>query len=167
MTDTKLFALKKDTKEALKQKLGLPKKNVALGYIIIEDQDTKKSLLDAIAHLDAHFICIWQGSEGSSKNVVCVESIDEADLTGCDFFLSDDSIDSLSSFIQKWVTPVVSKNCNIGSLLTQFNPVKSEWNAFLYTDVNIWNLFGSVVRYLENYRFVYDNKALVGNVVKI
>ena len=44
--------------------------------------------------------------------------------------------------------------------------MRSEWNAYFYDESNKWSIFSSIVKYMENYTFPFDNKNLVKNVVK-
>ena len=166
MDTEKLFTLKRDTKQNIKGKLGLPKKDIALGYIDISDESLRNKLCEGFENIDAHFIVTWSIT-ASSKNIISLEKIQDSDIIGYDFFLTDSDVENFATFIEKWVTPLLSKDCNVASLLQPYNPMKSSGNAFLYDSVNIWNLFACVVRYLENYRFPYDNKVLVQNVLKI
>jgi hypothetical protein len=37
----------------------------------------------------------------------------------------------------------------------------------MFKQENSWDIFYSIIRYLENYKFPYDNKALVKNILDI
>ena len=45
--------------------------------------------------------------------------------------------------------------------------MKNIWNSYLYDTLNEWSIFYSIVRYLENYKYTYDNKSLIRNVLDI
>jgi hypothetical protein len=51
--------------------------------------------------------------------------------------------------------------------LTEFNASKVEWNAFIFESNALCDIYYAIIRYLENYKFPYDNKALVKNVLDI
>ena len=70
-------------------------------------------------------------------------------------------------YIEKWITPIVLRKNNISTNLTEFNPLQNEWNSFFYEELNKWSIFYSIVRYMENFKFPFDNKNLVKNVLKV
>jgi hypothetical protein len=45
--------------------------------------------------------------------------------------------------------------------------MKSEGNAFLYDMYDEWSIFYALIKYVENTKFPFDNKALIENVYKI
>jgi hypothetical protein len=68
----------------------------------------------------------------------------------------------MTKYIKKWITPIVLKNKEF----IEFNPLKNEWNAFFYETLDKWSIFYTIVRYMENYKFPFDNKNLVTNLLK-
>jgi hypothetical protein len=45
--------------------------------------------------------------------------------------------------------------------------MKNEGNSFYYEESNHWSIFYSIVRYMENYKFPFDNKNLIKNVLAV
>jgi hypothetical protein len=62
---------------------------------------------------------------------------------------------------------VIPRQNSMWSVLSDYNAAKSEWNSFLYELENEWDVFYTIARYLENFKFPYDNKSLVKNVFEV
>ena len=101
------------------------------------------------------------------KNIVATSKVPESYLVWLDFVICDKDISSLKKYLENWITPIISQNNPLKSILKEFNPIKNEWNSFIYENENKWSIFYSLVRYLENYKFPFDNKNLVKNVLNI
>lgn len=48
---------------------------------------------------------------------------------------------------------------------TEFNPMKFEGNSFLFESADKYQIFASIVRYLENVKYPGDKRTLLQNVV--
>jgi hypothetical protein len=70
-------------------------------------------------------------------------------------------------FLNMWVAPIIYKQHHLVSLLSEFNAAKVEWNAFIFENDALCDVYYAIIRYLENYKFPYDNKALVKNVLDV
>ena len=49
--------------------------------------------------------------------------------------------------------------------LTEFNPMKFEGNSFLFEISDKYQIFASIVRYLENVKYPGDKRTLLQNIV--
>jgi glycogen synthase len=45
--------------------------------------------------------------------------------------------------------------------------MQSEGNGYIFEKNNKWEIFYALTKYLENYKFPYDNRNLVKNVLEI
>jgi hypothetical protein len=45
--------------------------------------------------------------------------------------------------------------------------MKNEGNSYFYDSESKWLVFWAIIRYMENYKFPFDNKNLVKNVLKV
>ncbi|MBF0913876.1 hypothetical protein HXK64_02895 [Candidatus Gracilibacteria bacterium] len=79
--------------------------------------------------------------------------------------ICDKEASSLKKYLEKGVTPIISKNNPLKSILKEFDPAKNIGNSFLFESENKWQIFYSLVRYLENYKFPFDNRNLVKNIL--
>jgi hypothetical protein len=70
-------------------------------------------------------------------------------------------------FFNKWVVPIILKDHHITNLLSEFNAKRSQWNSFIFDNNNLCDIYYAVIRYLENYKFPFDNKTLVKNILAI
>jgi hypothetical protein len=48
---------------------------------------------------------------------------------------------------------------------TEFNPMKFEGNSFLFESADKYQIFASIVRYLENVKYPGDKRTLLQNIV--
>ncbi|NVP17377.1 hypothetical protein HUU51_01540 [Candidatus Gracilibacteria bacterium] len=160
---------KKEKNILLKKKLLLTSKNKAIGLIKINSKTLIKELRDALVVLPCDFVIEVEGAnnEKLAENVVAISKVDNSLLIGFDFLVCDDDIDNLNSYFELGITPIVSNKNHLSSLLKEFIPAKNEGNSYIYSSLDKWSIFYALVRYLENYKFPFDNKNLVKNVVNI
>lgn len=158
---------KKEKNIQLKKDFWLVQKNKPLGLIKISDKILIKELRDGLVVLPIWFIIEidWIETEKLWKNIIATSKINEKDLIWFDFVVCDDEVENLNKYLEKWITPIVSNTSPLISIFNDFNPVKSEWNSFQFASVEKWSIFYSLARYLENFKFSYDNRNLVKNVL--
>lgn len=163
--------LKEKTKKSLelKEKYNFSKKNKALWLIKIENKALLKELRDGLLELNISFIVEinWAENEKLWENIIAVSKLNETDIIWFDFIICDNEIKHLNNYLEKWITPIITHKNPLKNLLSDFNPVKNEWNAFLFEKENKWCIYSALVRYMENYKFPFDNKNLIKNVLKI
>ena len=160
---------KREKNTLIKRKFWLIQKNKALWLIKITNKSLIKDLRDWLVLLPVWFIIEIEGVETEKlwKNIVATSKIDKTELIGFDFIICDDELENLNKFLELWITPIVSSTNPLNSILHEFNPVKNEWNSFQFEILEKWSIFYCLVRYLENYKFSFDNKNLVKNVLAI
>ncbi len=160
---------KKGANTNIKKEFGLLQKHKPLGLIQITDDTVIEDLLPGLSILWAGFIVYWENLEDSkfSKNVVVTNKLTEEMIVWFDFVVGDANISKISEYSSKWVAPILERSTHLSSILSEFNPIKNEGNSFFYDENNSWSIFYSIVRYLENYKFPFDNKNLVKNVLEI
>ena len=71
----------------------------------------------------------------------------------------------MEKYLKNWIVPIISKNSYYTKTLQEFNPIKSEWNSFFYEEENKWCIFSWIIKYIENYKFPFDNKTLLKNTL--
>ena len=169
MTLDNILSDKVTRKSEIKTYFGLEQKYKPLWLIKLSNIDLIKNLMNWLEKLPASFIIVSDllDSKTTVNNIIITNNFWIENLSWFDFILSDDNIDNITIYSSKWVTPIILKNNHLWNILKEFNPMKNEWNAFLYDENNEWCIFHSLVRYLENYKFPYDNKNLVKNFKNI
>jgi len=167
MNIVSILAEKKENSLKMKKALWILLKFKPLGLIKIKDSELMDELIDWLKTLPAGFVVYKKNAntEILSNNLVITWELDDWVLSGFDFVLCDDEISNIEKFIKKWITPIVSRKNHLNTLLIEFNPLKNEGNSFFYEETNKWNIFYTIVRYMENYKFPFDNKNLVKNVL--
>lgn len=158
---------KKEKNLLLKKKLLLSNRNKAIWLIKINSKTLIKELRDALVVLPCDFVIEveWANNEKLAENVVAISKVDDNSVIWFDFIVCDDEINNLNSYFELWITPIVSNKNHLSSLLKEFNPVKNEGNSYIYSSLDKWSIFYALIRYLENYKFPFDNKNLVKNVI--
>jgi len=168
MNLTTVLAEKKENNLKLKKALGILLKFKPLGLIRLNDKKLTKELIEGLKSLPAGFVVYlkWEKTEILSKNVVITWELENSVLSWFDFVVCDDSIKDIDLYVDKGITPLIIRKNHLEWILNDFNPLKNEWNAFFYEESNKWSIFYTIVRYMENYKFPFDNKNLIKNVLK-
>ena len=168
MSFSELLKQKKINHDAIVNKYKLLKKNKPLWLIDLKDEKVLKLLLNWLEKLPSNFIVLhhhWRKPSINSQNIFITS--EQLDSVWFDFVVCDDCNDNLSDYIKKLVVPIINEDNHMSSILKEFNAIKNEWNSYLYKDKDEWSIFYALVRYLENYKFSFDNKNLVKNLFEI
>jgi len=171
MTLAQILKQKKLKSNELKTKFNLPKKNKALCLVELTNKALLQRLYFWFANLPIDFVIVWdfgkQGNDEQFKNIYVIEKIWEKDLIWFDFVIFDENITDISKYNNNWVVSILPENNHLSAVVEEFQPLKSTWNAYLYSKNNEWSIFWAIARYLENYKITFDNKTLVKNVLDI
>jgi hypothetical protein len=168
MNITTILAEKKENSTKLKKQLWILLKFKPLWLIKLNNNELTKDLVKGLKSLPAWFVVYIKDekTEILSKNVVITWILEDDVMSWFDFIVCDNEIKDLSIYIQQGITPITYKKNNYKNELIEFNPLKNEGNSFFYENLNKWDIFYTIVRYMENYKFPFDNKNLVKNVLK-
>lgn len=166
MTES-ILADKRKYSKLLKDFYKFKTKNKAIWLIVLEDNKNIDFLLDWLEVLSCDFVVKTEEQLKEKLNVTSSNKIKKDLLVWFDFVVTDNELEWLKEYFSLWITPVVPFNNYFWSILKEFNPLSNEWNSFLYEDQNKWSMYYAIIRYLENYKFPYDNRNLVKNVVSL
>jgi hypothetical protein len=166
---SEILKQKKEKNSLLKKRFSLPTKLKSLWLVKISDKILIKGLRDGLIVLPAGFILEieWIKDEKLWENVVATWKIKSDELIGFDFIVCDDTIENLNKYFKLWIVPIVGANNTLKSVLSEFNPMKNEWNAYIFQENEKWNIFYAITRYLENSKFPFDNKNLTKNIIEL
>lgn len=167
MNFSKILKEKKDNSILIKQENSFPKKNNFLWLIKISDDKVLGKLIKWLENLECNFLVVTDSDLKSSKNIIIKKGCLNERVIWFDFVLCDNNIENLEEYIKKGITPIIFKDNYMASLLIEFDPIKNEWNSFIFNNYNEWSIFHALIRYLENSKFSFDNKNLIRNVLKI
>lgn len=169
MNVSTIITEKRGMASSLKKEYGLLQKHKPLGLIRITDSEILKDLLPGLSVLWAGFIVYWKdlNPENFSKNVTVTNKLTQNMLIWFDFVVGDENIEKIDDYSSRAIAPILESSTHLSSILSEFNPIKNEGNTFFYDQNNSWSIFYSIVRYLENYKFPFDNKNLVKNILEI
>lgn len=131
-------------------------KSRALILLDMSDKEIREFLLDAAKVLDVVMI----PSTGKEE--------EKSDYAGFDACISDGISKHIDivPLVQSGVVPIIPLENAFPKIFTEFDPMRFEWNAFLYTSVNQYLIFEKLIRYLENIRYAGDKRTLLNNLGK-
>ncbi len=164
---TEILNEKKRQAESIKSKYKLLKKNKILWVIVMDNKELLSELLKWLSILPIDLIILSKEEFWQYSSMIYMDNLADNTMFWIDFIVCDNCMWKLWDYLKKGIVPIVSKDNYLNNILNEFNPVKSEWNAFFYEENNVWSIFYSIVRYLENHKFPYDNRNLVKNVIDI
>jgi len=168
MTFAQVLREKKELSIKLKKEFKLPLKNKALWLIKLTNKTLLQKLYFWLANLPIDFVIIWdfwkEWIDEKFKNIYICDKIEDNDLIWFDFVVFDSTDTDLSKYNKNWIVCLSPADNQFQSILKEYNPMKNDWNAYLYDDFNEWSIFHAIARYLENYKITFDNKNLVKNV---
>lgn len=166
MTET-IFAEKKKYSKVLKDYYNFKSKNKATWLILVNNESDIDFLLDWLEILSCDFVVKTSKELKEKINIIKSPEIKKDLIIWFDFIVADNEIEWLWEYLKSWITPILPTNNHLSSILKEFDPLNSEWNSYLYADNNKWSMYYAIIRYLENYKFPYDNRNLVKNVVNL
>lgn len=145
---TNLKNYKEEKRTALLRALSLLKSTRAIVILYVSDQTVQVFLEEA----------------GKSIGVAIVPDTKE-NREGADIFITDNwSLAPTKDLFSSVVVPIWPLQWSHEVWLTEFNPMKFEWNAFLFENVDKYQIFASLVRYLENVKYPGDKRTLLKNL---
>jgi len=168
MTLTQILKEKKQKSNELKTKFGLLKKYKALWIIQLNNKVLLQKLYFGLANLPIDFVIVWdfwkEGIDEQFKNIYVKDKILDKDLIWFDFAIFDSEITDISKFNKNAIVSILPEDNHFKSIMKEYQPMKNEWNSYLYSKNNEWSIFHAIARYLENYKITFDNKNLVKNI---
>lgn len=167
MTQKVLVTKKKEVASEMLKKYDLVKSSKLLGLIKISNHGVLNKLLDWLSSLPVNFLVASDFEVTQYWNIKKIQDILDSEIEGFDFIICDKEIDKLDVYYKKGVVPIIEDKNYLSSILSEFNPIKNEWNSFIYDTFNEWNIFYALIRYMENSKFSFDNKNLIVNVSNI
>lgn len=101
--------------------------------------------------------------------VVFISDIDDKAISGSDIWITDTIDDGIPIEIlcNNHVIPVVPAEIHYKKVFTEFDPMKFEWNAFIFEAKNQFQMFEKLIRAIENMRYAGDKRTLLQNVEAI
>ena len=166
MTGVTILKEKNANKDILLADYNLKNKKLPVGLIKLNSELIDLVLIDALKILPANFIISWKNDNfDNNSNIAFLD--ENFKNSGFDFIVCDESENNITDFLKKWVVPVIWKSNNLSAILKEFDAAKVEWNAFIFENNALCDVYYAIIRYTENFKFPYDNKALVKNVLSV
>lgn len=149
--------MKKDFSEVLKEKKDfrknffkqykIPKTARAIVVNNLENEKIRKSITEACLSVD----------------IFVIENNYDLDLLGVDAIIGD-KIDKnfITNISDNLVIPIMLNPKD--KIFKEFNPMKFEWNAFLFEKIELFSIFEKISRMLENSLYIGDRRTLLKNI---
>jgi len=164
MNFSEILREKKQVSDNIKNLYTMPKKNKSIWLIKIENISILEKLQEWLRYLPANFII--ESNNTSIKEYDNIKSSNNISKlkSGFDFIVCDENIENLNDYFSLWIVPIIINTSHISAILSEFNPLKNEWNSYLFKEENEYDIYYAIIRYLENFKFPFDNKNLVKNI---
>ena len=167
MNISKILPQKRKYSNEIKTTFNLLKKNKLNWLIALNNDEIISNIINGLSILNTNFVIISNLDIKTTKNIKITNEIKENLYIGFDFIICDETIQWIENYMKKWIVPLIYNKNYMWSILKEWNPMKNEWNSFLYNKKNEWSIFYSLVKYLENTKFSFDNKSLIKNIIEI
>lgn len=151
-------------KGVLAKLLNFSNKKVVIGIFLEENlkKDLKKMLEDLSVGLKTLDVVVVALTDDKIENLNDIHNVPytmknrELLLEACDMALTFDFND-VEELLLNGVIPLSLKRKE----LSDYDPKKETGNSFLYSKNNVWEVFATIVRALETFKFPYDWKHLM------
>lgn len=148
---SEIFKEKKEERKNFLKKYQIPKNSRAIVVNILKDKNLQKSVTDACNS-------VW---------IFVLENLENIDFFAVDAIICEKIEKNLLEKISKdLVIPIILKDKNDKNFV-EFNPMKFEWNAFLFEKYEIFSIFEKISRMLENSQYAGDKRMLLKNIFAI
>lgn len=131
------------------------KLKIRIPHVILDLRNADLSeidgLEDAVEHVDARVKVIGEGLGALPHVFSLEEALEEAHLW---VILSEEAPKELNLLAERGIVPVMLSGLH--PYAENYDPVKETGNAFLFSKMTPWHVYGSLVRALENFNFSYD-----------
>lgn len=141
--------------------------NKVLWLIIVKDKEEVNFLIEGLEILSCNFIIKTENEIQERINLIKTNQISDDLFYWADFFVTDNEMQGLNKLFSFGITPIIPNNNYLSSILKEYNPISNSWNCFIYENKNKWSMYYAIIRYLENYKFPFDNRTLVKNVLSM
>lgn len=131
------------------------KLTVRIPHIIIDGRNADPALLDeleaGLEELDARVRILGEGAKSIPHSFSSEEAMEEADMW---VILSDELPSDFSMIVEHSIVPVMLAGTHKDA--ENYVPNNESGNSFLFQKLSPWQVYGSIVRAIENFGFVYD-----------
>lgn len=98
--------------------------------------------------------------------IIFITEIGDIEISGWDIWITDTFNDAIPIEIlcKNLLIPVVPLELEYKKIFTEFDPMKFEWNAFIFESKNQFQMFEKLIRAIENMRYAGDKRTLLQNI---
>lgn len=166
MSLSKLLDEKRKASRLIKDKYGFLIKIKPVWFINLADEEKVKALTPALEVLPCNFVIAAEG-DSEAKNIAFDNNITADFEIWFDFVVWDENFEDYKNLFSKWVAPILPQDCSKLESLEEFNPLDTSWVCYKYMGETHYHIFYTLVKYLENYKFPYDNRNLIKNIIEL
>jgi hypothetical protein len=159
-------ALKNTAKNNLKTQFNFNRNVSSIWIIAIENEELRNFIMQWVSDIWLAAVVLWKDSLADISNISFIDKINSNSLFWFDFFVYDNEFEWLDVVKCMWagVVPIMPAENTYSWMIKDFNPMKFEWNWFLWKGESRFCVFEKIVSYLENIKFPEDKRTLIKNV---
>lgn len=128
---------------------------VRIPHVILDTRNADpvlvEALLPGLEELPARFRILGEGGKTLPHVFSSEEALEEAHIW---VVLGNELPKQITMIANRGIVPVMLKGLHQEA--QNYNPVEESGNAFLFHKMAAWNIYGALVRALENFAFSYD-----------
>lgn len=141
-----------------------------LFLVSVDDASAREFLCEGLSAIGVAAIAIAPKAEAGTKpfmNTLYAAEIKPSELIAFDAVICDleQSFMDPIACMREGIVPILPEGNIYSGILTQFNPMRFEGNAFIAKSQAKFCLFERAAAYLENVKFPEDKRVLVKNVL--
>ena len=158
---------KKNTSTILKNHYFPSSKNKINILVSIQDSEKLALFIQWLEQLPINALIISDVEKLAENNIGFTLKPKQDLLLGFDCIVTDNNLEWIQSYFAQGITPIIPNNHYLKTILSEFDPLDAVGNSFFYQEENVWSMYYALIRYIENYKFPYDNRNLIKNVLAL
>jgi hypothetical protein len=158
---------KKNQSTILKNHYFPASKNKINVLVAIQDKEKLDLFIQGLEQLPINALILGDVEKLAENNIGFTLKPKQDLLLGFDCIVTDNHLEGIQSYFAHAITPIVPNNHYLKTILSEFDPLDAVGNSFFYQEDNVWSMYYALIRYMENYKFPYDNRNLIKNVIAL
>lgn len=162
---TTLLERKKSAKKNIKKLFPSGKTEYIIAVSIV-DESLRAFVIHGLHALHIAVIVLEQDLASDDALSLSRDRLSDEEKLALDALIWDDLSESVSvsDMTPFGVVPILPMDNTFSSILSQFDPIEFQGNAFLYNEMNGYHIFAAFVAYLQTIQFPADRQLLLKNV---
>ncbi len=163
-----ISVLKQAAKNSLKTQFNFSKAVPSVWIVAIENEKIRNFILEWISDIWLSAVVVGKNVQNIElKNIAFIDKLNSNALQWFDFFVYDNEVDGVDvvKYMSAWIVPIMPVENTYSWIIKEFNPMRFEWNWFLWKNSSAFCIFEKIISYIENIKFPEDKRVLLKNVI--